>query len=231
MRANLALLIAARITPKKVLPTPGTPRSSRLPELTRRFWSLSYVVGISDRSTTFARVFSVSYPISALPASVTIASCSSIASWSSGWIAVVMDAGTPVTAGQGRGGPRRVQWVAASPRWKREDRFGQQHTPDWQPHLFRVLQHPRACVLHTSGSGGLMNRTVYVAVAAALACACGGANGSGSGASGSSAQPRAATDQSATRTQSDTSGGATSNGPGATGNGSRASGQLVTVTG
>ncbi len=34
MRANLALLMAARITPKNVLPTPGTPRSRRFPELT-----------------------------------------------------------------------------------------------------------------------------------------------------------------------------------------------------
>ena len=40
-RANRAPLTAARITPKKVLPTPGTPRSSRLPALTCRcsFWS------------------------------------------------------------------------------------------------------------------------------------------------------------------------------------------------
>ena len=35
-RTNLALLIAARMTPKKVLPTPGTPRRSRLPALTWR---------------------------------------------------------------------------------------------------------------------------------------------------------------------------------------------------
>ena len=30
MRANLALLIAARMTPKKVLPTPGTPRKQQV---------------------------------------------------------------------------------------------------------------------------------------------------------------------------------------------------------
>ena len=60
MRANFAPLIAARMTPKNVLPTPGTPRSSRLPAFTCRFSSLSYVVGISDRSTTLASVFSVS---------------------------------------------------------------------------------------------------------------------------------------------------------------------------
>ena len=41
MRANLALPIAARMTPKNVLPTPGTPRSSRFPALTCRFCSLS----------------------------------------------------------------------------------------------------------------------------------------------------------------------------------------------
>ena len=41
MRANFASLIAARITPKKVLPTPGTPRSSRLPALTWRSLRLS----------------------------------------------------------------------------------------------------------------------------------------------------------------------------------------------
>src|SRR6267142_1751179 len=40
-RANFASLIAARITPKKVFPTPGTPRSSRLPALTWRCWFLS----------------------------------------------------------------------------------------------------------------------------------------------------------------------------------------------
>jgi hypothetical protein len=41
IRANFASLIAARMTPKNVLPTPGTPRSKRFPALTCRFWSLS----------------------------------------------------------------------------------------------------------------------------------------------------------------------------------------------
>ena len=36
-----AVLMAAMMTPKNVLPTPGTPRSNRLPALTCRFWSLS----------------------------------------------------------------------------------------------------------------------------------------------------------------------------------------------
>ena len=39
----MALLIAARITPKNVLPTPGTPRSSRLPGVDLPF--LVLVVG------------------------------------------------------------------------------------------------------------------------------------------------------------------------------------------
>ena len=47
-------LMAARITPKNVLPTPGTPRRSRLPEFTWRCSRLSYVVGISDIRTTLA---------------------------------------------------------------------------------------------------------------------------------------------------------------------------------
>jgi hypothetical protein len=41
MRANFASLMAARITPKNVLPTPGTPRSSRLPAFTWRSERLS----------------------------------------------------------------------------------------------------------------------------------------------------------------------------------------------
>src|SRR5258705_521492 len=48
MRANLALLIAARMTPKNVLPTPGTPRRSRLPALTCRCSFLSNNAGIDD---------------------------------------------------------------------------------------------------------------------------------------------------------------------------------------
>jgi hypothetical protein len=68
-RANLASLIAARMTPKNVLPTPGTPRSSRFPALTWRCSLLSYVVGISESRTTLASALAVSYPISALPAS------------------------------------------------------------------------------------------------------------------------------------------------------------------
>ena len=60
MRANFALLIAARMTPKNVLPTPGTPRSSRLPALTWRCSFLSYEVGISDISTTLASALAVS---------------------------------------------------------------------------------------------------------------------------------------------------------------------------
>ena len=34
MRANFASLMAAMMTPKNVLPMPGTPRSSRLPAFT-----------------------------------------------------------------------------------------------------------------------------------------------------------------------------------------------------
>jgi hypothetical protein len=41
IRANLAPLMAARITPKNVLPTPGTPFSNRFAELAWRFSSLS----------------------------------------------------------------------------------------------------------------------------------------------------------------------------------------------
>ena len=74
MRANFASLIAAMITPKNVLPMPGTPRKSRLPAFTCRCSSLSYVVGISDIRTTLASAFSFSYPTSALPASATMAS-------------------------------------------------------------------------------------------------------------------------------------------------------------
>ena len=40
-RANFALLIAARITPKNVFPTPGTPLSRRFPALTCRCSRLS----------------------------------------------------------------------------------------------------------------------------------------------------------------------------------------------
>src|SRR5438309_49571 len=47
-RTNFALLMAARITPKNVLPTPGTPRRRRFPALTCRCSFLSYDVGISD---------------------------------------------------------------------------------------------------------------------------------------------------------------------------------------
>src|SRR6185436_14433898 len=71
-RTNFALLIAARITPKNVLPTPGTPRSRRLPTLTCRCSFLSYDVGISDIRTTLARAFAVSYPTSAFPPSATM---------------------------------------------------------------------------------------------------------------------------------------------------------------
>src|SRR5262245_49897127 len=71
-RTNRALLMAARITPKKVLPTPGTPRRSRLPALTWRCSRLSYDVGISDIRTTLASALAVSYPTSALLPSATI---------------------------------------------------------------------------------------------------------------------------------------------------------------
>src|SRR5262245_13984768 len=84
MRANFALLMAARITPKNVLPTPGTPRRSRLPALTCRCSFLSYVVGISDNSTMFASALAVSYPTSALLPSARIALWNATASSRSG---------------------------------------------------------------------------------------------------------------------------------------------------
>src|SRR5882757_5385422 len=83
-RTNLASLIAARITPKNVLPTPGTPRSSRLPALTWRCSFLSYDVGISDIRTTLASAFGMSYPTRALPPSATIASWKAMACSRSG---------------------------------------------------------------------------------------------------------------------------------------------------
>src|SRR3954453_19206915 len=85
-RTNFALLIAARITPKNVLPTPGTPRSRRLPALTCRCSFLSYEVGISDIRTTVASAFAVSSPTSAFLPSAMIASWKPMACSRSGCI-------------------------------------------------------------------------------------------------------------------------------------------------